>query len=78
MSRNTTSIYLKQEVYYVDLLNSIICGMVQFSNRWFDMTSMCLQACLMAPYDCDIFLFVVEHVICVIYVDYFILFRQRK
>ena len=62
----------------MDLLNSIICGMVQFTNRWFDTTSMCLQACLMAPFECDICLFMVEHVICMIYVDDCILFSKEN
>ena len=62
----------------MDLLNSIICGMVQFTNRWFDTTSMCLQLFTMDPSDCDIFLFMEEHVICMIYVDDCILFSKEN
>ena len=62
----------------MDLLNSIICGMVKFPNRWFDMNSICLQAYKMDPSDCDIFLFMSENVICMIYVDDCILFSKEN
>ena len=61
----------------MDFLNYILYGMVQFPKWWFDMTSMGLQACVIAPSGYDICIFMVEQVICMIYVDDCILFSKE-
>ena len=54
----------------MDILNYVLYGMVQFPKQWFGILYMVLQACVMDPYDYDMYLFMVEHAICVIYVNY--------
>ena len=66
----------KRQVEYVAQLNYVLYGMIQFPKRQFAMLSMGLHACGMAPSDYDVCLFMVEHGICMIYVNYCLLFSK--
>ena len=52
--------------------------MVQFPKQQFGMLSMGLKVCGMAPYEYYPYLFMEEHVMCVIYVDACILFSKLQ
>ena len=55
---------------YVKRLNYALYGMIQLPKRCFYMLYMGIQICGMDPSDCDTCIFMGEHVICAIYVDY--------
>ena len=65
---------IKWEGEYLSLLNSDLYGMVQSPKQWFFIIYMGLQPHQMAPSDYDTCLFMGNHIIFVIYVDYYILF----
>ena len=68
---------INREGEFVDHPNSVLYDIFQLPKRWFDMLYMGLEAFGMSHYDYGPFIFITEHVICMIYVDDFLFFVKE-
>ena len=66
-----------REGEYLACLNSTLHDIVKSTKQIFNMFSMGIQACVMAPSDYDPCLFMVNLLFCVIYVNGYLLFAKE-